>query len=202
MLLPQSSAFVSLRNRLSAVNSAGFLHIAPKSYVALVHPNRRHTNECLRTMSNITATRSKLGREDIKWSELLSHFRSVQNRHEKARRQSTGDNDVLPASELSSTSDKTAGATGTTTVNGSTTRPAVRRRVTGTGERPPSRALSPLNPRSRIQGTSGPSALGPAGMGQSALPPTLTAGGPSSPTFVQTQKQPTSKRTLSISRKT
>jgi hypothetical protein len=32
MLLPQSSAFVSLRNRLNAVNSAGFLHIAPKSY--------------------------------------------------------------------------------------------------------------------------------------------------------------------------
>ena len=33
MLLPQSSAFLSLRNRLNAVNSAGFLHIAPKSYV-------------------------------------------------------------------------------------------------------------------------------------------------------------------------
>jgi vacuole morphology and inheritance protein 14 len=31
MLLPQSTAFVSLRNRLNAVNSAGFLHIAPKS---------------------------------------------------------------------------------------------------------------------------------------------------------------------------
>jgi vacuole morphology and inheritance protein 14 len=31
MLLPQSLAFVSLRNRLNAVNSAGFLHIAPKS---------------------------------------------------------------------------------------------------------------------------------------------------------------------------
>ena len=34
MLLPQSTAFVSLRNRLNAVNSAGFLHIAPKSYVS------------------------------------------------------------------------------------------------------------------------------------------------------------------------
>lgn len=34
MLLPQSSAFVSLRNRLNAVNSAGFLHIAPE-YVSL-----------------------------------------------------------------------------------------------------------------------------------------------------------------------
>ncbi|RXW24711.1 hypothetical protein EST38_g1195 [Candolleomyces aberdarensis] len=30
MLLPQSSAFVSLRNRLNAVNSAGFLQVSPK----------------------------------------------------------------------------------------------------------------------------------------------------------------------------
>ena len=30
MLLPQSSAFISLRNRLNAVNASGFLHIAPK----------------------------------------------------------------------------------------------------------------------------------------------------------------------------
>jgi vacuole morphology and inheritance protein 14 len=30
MLLPQSSAFISLRNRLNAVNSAGFLQITPK----------------------------------------------------------------------------------------------------------------------------------------------------------------------------
>jgi hypothetical protein len=33
MLLPQSSAFISLRNRLNAINSAGFLQIAPKSCV-------------------------------------------------------------------------------------------------------------------------------------------------------------------------
>lgn len=30
MLLPQSTAFVSLRNRLGAVNSAGLLHMLPK----------------------------------------------------------------------------------------------------------------------------------------------------------------------------
>jgi vacuole morphology and inheritance protein 14 len=35
MLLPQSSAFISLRNRLNAVNSAGFLHIAPKPFAHL-----------------------------------------------------------------------------------------------------------------------------------------------------------------------
>ena len=36
MLLPQSSAFISLRNRLNAVNSAGFLHIAPRPFVHIL----------------------------------------------------------------------------------------------------------------------------------------------------------------------
>lgn len=36
------------------------------------------------------ATRSKLAREDIKWQELLQHFRSVQAKHEKARRLALG----------------------------------------------------------------------------------------------------------------
>jgi len=33
MLLPQSSAFVSLRNRINAVNTSGYIPIAPKPYV-------------------------------------------------------------------------------------------------------------------------------------------------------------------------
>ncbi|TFY76603.1 hypothetical protein EWM64_g7407, partial [Hericium alpestre] len=82
MLLPQSSAFISLRNRLNAVNSAGFLHIAPKPPPSAM------------------STRSKLAREEIKWGELLSHFRAVQIKHEKARRAALGGNldisDTLP----------------------------------------------------------------------------------------------------------
>jgi len=138
MLLPQSSAFISLRNRLNAVNSAGFLHIAPKpSTVATV------------------ATRSKLARDEIKWPELLAHFRTVQTRHERARRVALGNapdiSSTLPSSTLPE-------------------RPVARRRVTGVAEVPaqttasgssvgtggPStaqpRALSPLNPRARVQG--------------------------------------------------
>ncbi|KAH9959873.1 vacuolar protein 14 C-terminal Fig4p binding-domain-containing protein [Russula dissimulans] len=131
MLLPQSSAFISLRNRLNAVNSAGFLHIAPKpSTVATV------------------ATRSKLARDEIKWPELLAHFRTVQTRHERARRVALGNapdiSSTLPSSTLPE-------------------RPVARRRVTGTtpsgssvGIGGPStaqpRALSPLNPRARVQG--------------------------------------------------
>ncbi|KAH9036056.1 ARM repeat-containing protein [Lactarius deliciosus] len=138
MLLPQSSAFISLRNRLNAVNSAGFLHIAPRpSTVATV------------------ATRSKLTRDEIKWPELLAHFRAVQTRHERARRVALGSapdiSATLPSSALPE-------------------RPVPRRRVTGLGEVPapptssatgssaagPSNgrpgALSPLNPRARVQG--------------------------------------------------
>ncbi|KAI0287644.1 vacuolar protein 14 C-terminal Fig4p binding-domain-containing protein [Russula brevipes] len=138
MLLPQSSAFISLRNRLNAVNSAGFLHIAPKpSTVATV------------------ATRSKLARDEIKWPELLAHFRAVQTRHERARRAALGS-----APDISSTLPSSA----------IPERPVARRRVTGVGEvpAPPTSsgssvgaggtsngrpgALSPLNPRARVQG--------------------------------------------------
>ncbi|KAI0034126.1 vacuolar protein 14 C-terminal Fig4p binding-domain-containing protein, partial [Vararia minispora EC-137] len=149
MLLPQSTAFVALRNRLNAVNSAGFLHIAPKPAATSI------------------SSRSKLVRDEIKWGELLLHFRTVQSKHEKARRQAMGtsfDNTTSfpPFSPLPAET--------------TPTRPPVRRRVTGSGEpppqnvaplnpvtnRPPSRSgglLSPLNPRSRVQGGLPPSSL-------------------------------------------
>ncbi|KAF9814389.1 hypothetical protein IEO21_05123 [Rhodonia placenta] len=171
MLLPQSSAFVSLRNRLSAVNSSGFLHIAPKS-----------------TVGNISSTRSKLGREDIKWQELLSHFRSVQARHERARRQALGSDSVsfpgFPVIDKPSNPPPAA-----TPAAPSSTRPTIRRKVTGeVPVRPPSRsggALSPLNPRAR---------------GQTGLISSSLAHPPASPTLVpQTQmKQP---RTLTLNKK-
>ncbi|KAF8204638.1 vacuolar protein 14 C-terminal Fig4p binding-domain-containing protein [Pholiota molesta] len=140
MLLPQSSAFVSLRNRLNAVNSAGFLHIVPKTSI-------------------------KINRDEIKWQELLLHFRSVQAKHEKARRQTLG-NDTSPI------------------LGGRSAQPGpppLRRRVTGDITMPnnivplpppASRAgaLSPLNPRARGGGgltlmpssTALPSNLNPA----------------------------------------
>ncbi|KAI0677307.1 ARM repeat-containing protein [Trametes maxima] len=190
MLLPQSSAFHALRNRLVAVNSAGFLHIAPKS-----------------TVGNISSTRSKLGREDIKWQELLQHFRTVQIRHEKARRQALGgadstlafppytngaDKPPTPPSGPDRDRDRTPGPG-----SGSGTAQAQARRKVGSDGplRPPSRTggvLSPLNPKARVQ-----SAL--ANSGGSA-----GAGGqqpPGSPTG-QTQVQSKVRRTLSLSRKT
>jgi len=157
MLLPQSSAFVSLRNRLNAVNSSGFLHIAPKSS----------------TVGNISSTRSKLSREDIKWQELLQHFRSVQAKHEKARRQNLGV-DSSPLSELlandrdnSSPGSSQGGPPGFGAGKNLGGGGLGRRKVLGPPGggvlpeggtmRPPSRSgvLSPLNPRSRQNGLLG-----------------------------------------------
>ncbi|KAG0702425.1 vacuolar protein 14 C-terminal Fig4p binding-domain-containing protein [Suillus ampliporus] len=122
MLLPQSTAFVSLRNRLNAVNSAGFLHIAPKA------------------TPNPIASRSKLGRDDIKWQDLLNHFRALQGKHEKARRQEIGNSYIsgryhhhtaLAAPwHVSQSPDAAA------------TPPVI----------PPKPALSPLNPKARQNG--------------------------------------------------
>ncbi|KDR84015.1 hypothetical protein GALMADRAFT_236599 [Galerina marginata CBS 339.88] len=163
MLLPQSSAFVSLRNRLNAVNSAGFLQIAPKTTVGPL------------------AGRSKLGRDEIKWQDLLLHFRSVQAKHEKARRQALGNDSSpiigLPDEKLTESVEKNGRAT-------PTGRPPMRRRVTGEVSTPiiapppagsRSGALSPLNPKARVPsgltglmgssnttGTTVPSNLNPA----------------------------------------
>lgn len=65
MLLPQSSAFATLRNRLSAVSNMG---AGTRSTYAQ------------------TARSNLPGRDSIKWNELLTHFRNVQNRHERSRR--------------------------------------------------------------------------------------------------------------------
>ena len=201
MLLPQSSAFVSLRNRLNAVNSSGFLHIAPKSsYEPDFSPPGLLINFERRTVGNITSTRSKLGREDIKWQELLQHFRSVQAKHEKARRQNLGA-DSSPLSELlandranTSPGSSQAGPPGLGAVKNVGSSGLGRRKVMGPPGgggfpevgmiRPPSRSgvLSPLNPRSRQNGL-------PSG----GLAPLQT---PSASTFVQKPK-----RSLSLVKK-
>ncbi|KAG0180204.1 hypothetical protein DFQ28_001626 [Apophysomyces sp. BC1034] len=78
LLLPQSSAFSTLRNRLSSVSSLGFLHVMPKGManLSLDSPKR--------------PTASKAGSktdEPIKFHELLQHFKTVQAKHEKHRNQ-------------------------------------------------------------------------------------------------------------------
>ncbi|SAM08734.1 hypothetical protein [Absidia glauca] len=79
MLLPQSSAFSTLRNRLSSVSSLGFLNVMPKS-------TSTGTESALKRPSLKTANKNE--EPAIKFQELLQHFKSVQTRHERQRRQS------------------------------------------------------------------------------------------------------------------
>ncbi|KAH7919535.1 ARM repeat-containing protein [Leucogyrophana mollusca] len=168
MLLPQSSAFVSLRNRLNAVNSAGFLHIAPKSAAGSL------------------STRSKIGREEIKWQELLMHFRSVQGKHEKARRQAIGTDDT-PLTGFAPTEKPTERPT-------DPGRPGMRRRVTGDlpppPPAPPRAALSPLNPKARQNGLLASTLMNQA--------PILPSRSPTGGSLAQQQNQ---RRTLGLTRK-
>lgn len=108
MLLPQSSAFAALKNRLNSVSAIGYLHIAPRAYVpksrsnsvaetfstTQFHHRKKSTTESHFVLSSASSTAgpsnfdrsSRLkGRDEggIRWNELLEKFRSVQ---EKARR--------------------------------------------------------------------------------------------------------------------
>ncbi|KAK2045146.1 ARM repeat-containing protein [Colletotrichum somersetense] len=78
MLLPQSSAFAALKNRLNAVSSIGYLHIAPK------------VNPPSATSSTYDRPNRLKSREDsiIRWNELLEKFRTVQERARRAQRHS------------------------------------------------------------------------------------------------------------------
>ncbi|KAG9284230.1 hypothetical protein G9A89_002040 [Geosiphon pyriformis] len=76
MLLPQSSAFATLRNRLNSVNAMGFLHLVPKS------------NSTSDMKPRVIKTAINLKDEGIKWQDLLVDFRAVQAKHEKTRKQS------------------------------------------------------------------------------------------------------------------
>ncbi|KAI8950195.1 vacuolar protein 14 C-terminal Fig4p binding-domain-containing protein [Xylaria longipes] len=77
MLLPQSSAFAALKNRLNSVSSIGFLHTGPR-------PSATTSG----TSGYDRPNRLGKGREDgiIRWDQLLEKFRSVQERARRAQR--------------------------------------------------------------------------------------------------------------------
>ncbi|PNS20616.1 hypothetical protein CAC42_343 [Sphaceloma murrayae] len=77
MLLPQSSAFAALKNRLNSVSAIGYLHIAPRA-----PPTTPGTSS-----SSFADRPNRLkSREDpgIRWTELLEKFRSTQERARRA----------------------------------------------------------------------------------------------------------------------
>ncbi|CAL3971755.1 unnamed protein product [Diplocarpon coronariae] len=116
MLLPQSSAFAALKNRLNSVSAIGYLHTAPRAYVpqsrnnsvveALstfqFHQRQKSSETHMSSFSTPTnagpssfdrSSRLK-GRDEggIRWNELLEKFRGVQERARRAAK-TTGDFD-------------------------------------------------------------------------------------------------------------
>ncbi len=95
MLLPQSTAFATLRNRLTSVSSMGFIHLIPKASNSGTSGAMPASNSA----SALTSSSRSKGAgsfggghvnhhtEGPKFPELLSHFRMTQGRHERSRRQ-------------------------------------------------------------------------------------------------------------------
>ena len=87
MLLPQSSAFVTLRNRLNAVNGLGFLHSVPRSSYSARSGSKAGSAGSGGGGGGGASGSGGGSMAEIKWNDLLHHFRVVQNKHERARRQ-------------------------------------------------------------------------------------------------------------------
>lgn len=81
MLLPQSSAFAALKNRLNSVSSIGYLQIGPRPSATTPGAS-----------SYDRPNRLGKGREDgmIRWDQLLEKFRSVQDKARRAQRMMEG----------------------------------------------------------------------------------------------------------------
>lgn len=96
MLLPQSSAFAALKNRLNSVSAIGYLHIAPRTFVS-PHVRQNRTKAKIGMSSNPQSSaafdrpnRLKPREEGIiKWNELLEKFRSVQDKAKKSNKSQT-----------------------------------------------------------------------------------------------------------------
>ena len=99
MLLPQSSAFAALKNRLNSVSAIGYLHMVPRGYVPT--PNFNHLRQKSSETGSASAPPSNLGnagsfgRPDrlkardesgVKWVELLDKFKNTQERARKNAR--------------------------------------------------------------------------------------------------------------------
>ncbi|KAF2760171.1 ARM repeat-containing protein [Pseudovirgaria hyperparasitica] len=92
MLLPQSSAFAALKNRLNSVSAIGYLHIAPR------RSSLTPSSQAGSSASSFSDRPNRLkAREDggIKWSELLEKFKAVQERARRAQRLASLEEDGL-----------------------------------------------------------------------------------------------------------
>lgn len=102
MLLPQSSAFAALKNRLNSVSAIGYLHIAPRTTYVSSHVRQKSTEAKFSSGPSSTTTSSSFDRPNrlkprdeaaIKWSELLEKFKSVQEKAKRANRAQRSEED-------------------------------------------------------------------------------------------------------------
>ncbi|KOC17690.1 vacuole-associated enzyme activator complex component (Vac14) [Aspergillus flavus AF70] len=78
MLLPQSSAFAALKNRLNSVSNIGLLHTPRLSTMVSASGSGAYDRS--------TGSRSKREENSIRWVELLEKFKTVQERARRALR--------------------------------------------------------------------------------------------------------------------
>ena len=122
MLLPQSSAFALLKNRLNSVSAIGYLHIAPRAYDPPSSlQGKSSTNTAPPGLRSSTAyerpTRLKGRGDEIKWIELLEKFKAVQD---KARRQQMQYNNVKTSVNQGSMANGGGGGSGANGRGGAT----------------------------------------------------------------------------------
>ncbi|KAF7883868.1 hypothetical protein EAF00_011180 [Botryotinia globosa] len=146
MLLPQSSAFAALKNRLNSVSAIGYLHIAPRAYVPsssrnnsvvdafstfALHQRQKSGTETHSSSpsfsvqttagpSNYDRSSRLKGREEsgIRWGELLDKFRIVQERARRARRPGGDMDDGLSGFESRMESGESRGFKDSTRLSG------------------------------------------------------------------------------------
>ncbi|KAF1949284.1 ARM repeat-containing protein [Byssothecium circinans] len=108
MLLPQSSAFAALKNRLNSVSAIGYLHIAPRTYVSTSNFNhlRQKSSETGPSSAPQAATSSSFERPNrlkareeggVKWVDLLEKFKNTQEKARKNQRLASMGEDVGPS---------------------------------------------------------------------------------------------------------
>lgn len=119
MLLPQSSAFAALKNRLNSVSNIGFLYGGPRRYGTCQTPSARpptltssSTAQTAPSYDRPTGTRLKREDGNIRWVELLDKFKAVQ---ERARRSQTAQRHSLDPTDTIQSPSLTAALSAATT---------------------------------------------------------------------------------------
>ncbi|GLA00681.1 PtdIns(3,5)P(2) sythesis regulation factor [Aspergillus niger] len=105
MLLPQSSAFAALKNRLNSVSSIGLIHTGPRQTTLSSSTSTSSTSTYDRS------TNSRLKRDDppIRWVELLDKFKTVQEKARRSQRASQRPFDADGPSSSSNNNNNNAG---------------------------------------------------------------------------------------------